>query len=326
MNLKAWIPLALAIVLGLIAAKVARDTLARKSGDGAQVASRTVKIVVAKGPVSPGQELTAETVTLGPISAEVAPPGTFTDPAAVYGRVATVPLFAGQPVMDALLAPRGSGTGLQALVPMGMRAITVEVNETSGIAGMIVPGCRVDVVCTLNGASRADTIACTVVQDVLVQAVGQRLTAARNPDEKEPPPIRTVTLIVSPRESEAIELASSTGRTRLVLRGANDRDLTQSNGVSFVALLREDLEARRTTVTVTTPVATSQPTTMPARRFVDPFASSEKPRNRRTATLIRGGQRSEVVFDLPSDAGLSNPSHETVTSTHEAHEDEEAGD
>src|SRR5438045_3042547 len=125
MNLKAWIPLALAIVLGLIAAKVARDTLARKS-DGGQVASRTVKIVVAKGSVSPGQELTAETVTLGPISAEVPPPGTFTDPAAVYGRVAAVPLFAGQPVMDALLAPKGAGSGLQALVPMGMRAITVE--------------------------------------------------------------------------------------------------------------------------------------------------------------------------------------------------------
>src|SRR5436853_4573050 len=137
MNLKTWIPLALAIVLGLIAAKVARDTLARKS-DGGQVTAKTVKIVVAKGPVSPGQELTADTVTLGPISAEVPPPGTFTDPAAVYGRAAAVALIAGQPVLDGLLAPNGAGAGLQALAPQGVRAISLEVTETRGGAGETV--------------------------------------------------------------------------------------------------------------------------------------------------------------------------------------------
>lgn len=320
MNLKTWIPLALAIVLGLIAAKVARDMLVRSRNNTETGQARTIKIVVAKGPVSPGQELSADVLTLGPIAAEVPPPGAFTDPGAVIGRVAVTEMFAGQPIMDALLASKGAGAGLQALVPRGMRAITLEVNETSGVAGMILPGCRVDVVTTLNGASKEDTIACTVVQDVLVQAVGQRLSAARNPDEKDPPPVRNVTLIATPREAEAIQLASSIGQTRLVLRGADDRGINSSEGISFLELRGEDgLSTNPVTPThpvtpvipvtpvATTPVATTQP--------ADPFAG-ETNRPRRTVTLIRGGQRSEVVFDGPAKSS-GTKSDQAVTSTND---------
>ena len=83
MNFKTWTPLALAIVLGLIAAKVARDTIARGRGGGER---RSISVVVAKAPVAPGQELTADSLTMGPISAQVPPPGTFTDPSALVGR------------------------------------------------------------------------------------------------------------------------------------------------------------------------------------------------------------------------------------------------
>jgi pilus assembly protein CpaB len=214
--------------------------------------------------------------------------------------------------MDSLLAPRGSGVGLQALVPKGMRALTVEVNETTGVAGMITPGCHVDVVSTLNGANKDETLACTIVQDVLVQAVGQRLSSARNPDEKEPPPVRSVTLIATPRDAEAIELASSTGRTRLVLRGANDRTVTDSTGVRFVELRREDsilppftTGTAPATQPAPNPVASSQPAT-------DPFTDGT--RQRRTVTLIRGGTRSEVVFEVPAKAAEAR-SDDAVTRT-----------
>ena len=324
MNLKTWTPLALAIVLGLIAAKVARDALVR-GRDGDRSAARTVKVVVARGPVSPGQALTADALSLGPISAEAAPPGTFTDPASVVGRVAATMMVPGQPVMEALLAPTGSGAGLQALVPRGMRAITLEVNETTGVAGLIVPGCHVDVVCTLNSASREDTVATTIVQDVLVQAVGQRLSAGRNPDDKEAAPIRSVTLIATPRDAEAIELATSTGRTRLVLRGANDRSLADTFGVTFLDLRGDEPlappvappvaprveTAQKPPVAATQPVASTQPAS------ADPFAEPQK--NRRVVTLIKGGTRTEVVFDLTPKAAERKPSDvkpgEVVTST-----------
>ena len=287
MNWKNWIPLALAAVLGLVAAKVARDSLERNRR-ATQTQPKTVKVVVARGEVAPGQELTPDLLTVGAIAADAPPRNGFTDPAALAGRVSATAMFRGQPIVEELLAPRGAGTGIQALVPRGMRAITVEVNETSGIAGMLVPGCRVDVMSTLNGANKDDTVACTIVQDVLVQAVGQRLTPGPGAGERDGQAVRSVTLVVKPREAEAIELASSMGRPRLVLRGPNDRADSKSDGVSFVELRGEDAGHVKTqvvtlappvtpvtAVTPDTPAASTQPTTRPSGRHpIDPFASS----------------------------------------------------
>lgn len=331
MNVKTWIPLALAVVLGLIAAKVARDTIVRNRS-ATQGPNKTVKVVVAAGAVAPGQELTADLLALAPIAAEAPPRGAFTDPRAIAGRVAATELFPGQPVIETLLAAKGAGAGLQALVPRGMRAVTVEVNETSGVAGLILPGGRVDVVTTLSGATRDDTVAVTVVQDVLVQAIGQRLTAARDGQEKDPPPVRTVTLIATPREVEAIQLAASTGSMRLVLRGSNDRGVNESGGLAMVDLRRDSVLAPPPVISlppvvslppvhplpppVRAPVASTQPA---GGQSHDPFVS-DAPRPRRTVTLIRGGVRSEVVFDLPGGTAggtTDGRSGQAITSTNE---------
>ena len=84
-----------------------------------------------------------------------------------------------------------------------MRAITINVDEGNSLSGMLLPGCRVDVLGTI--AAGKDSVSRTLVSNVLVQAVGQRLTSAR-PDGKEPPPFHTVTLIVMPREAQLIDL------------------------------------------------------------------------------------------------------------------------
>src|SRR5688500_8127216 len=111
MNWKNWIPLVLAIVLGLVAAKVTRDSLIRTRA-AAPAQPKVVKLVVATGPVAPGQELTATMLSLAPVAGEAAPPNGFTNPAALVGRVAAVPMFKGQPVLEECLAPRGAAAGL----------------------------------------------------------------------------------------------------------------------------------------------------------------------------------------------------------------------
>jgi pilus assembly protein CpaB len=299
MNWKTWIPLALAIVLGLAAAMIARSALNRNRVVGTPQ-PKTVKIVVIKGHAAPGQELTGDLLALGPIAADVPPPGAFSDVGQVVGRVAGTPMFNGQPVLEDLLTPRGAGTGLQALLPRGMRAITVAVDETSGLAGLLMPGSRVDVISTLNGSNKDETLAATIVQDVLVQAVGQRL-AAQPPVEKDAQAARTVTLVVSPRDAEAIELASSMGRTRLVLRGMNDRGQADSVGVTVVQLRGIDKERPGMPVVVVNTPPVSVPTTNPVEPKTglagDPF--SEEARPKRTVTVFRGGAKTEVVFDSP---------------------------
>jgi pilus assembly protein CpaB len=93
-----------------------------------------------------------------------------------------------------------------------MRAITIEVNEFSGVAGMIAPGCRVDVVATIQASNNEELSSHTIVQNVSVTAVGQRVTA--RPDPKDDPQqqqqaFRSVTLLCTPEEAEAIQLANT---------------------------------------------------------------------------------------------------------------------
>src|SRR5207253_2663044 len=109
---------------------------------------RTAKVVVAKSDIQPGKELSGADLTTAEMEADRVPAGAFRDPSALSGRVCESLMVKNQPVLEQMLAPIGSGSGLQALVPAGMRAITMEVNEFSGVAGLIAPGCRVAGVAT----------------------------------------------------------------------------------------------------------------------------------------------------------------------------------
>ncbi len=174
MNLKQSIPLVAAIGLGLVAAKIAHDISAKKN---AVPDTKTVQVVVAKEPIGPGTALTPELLDVTRIPGETMPPETSSSVDSLVGRVTLAPLFAGQAVRGDSLAMKGSPAGLASLVPTGMRAISVDVNETSSVAGLLTPGCHVDIVSTL-GVDNDHMIARTIAQDVPIVAVGQRLSAS----------------------------------------------------------------------------------------------------------------------------------------------------
>src|SRR3954464_10312282 len=241
MNWKTWVTLIIAVILGLIAAKVGRDLLVSRKDSGPE--GQLVRIMVAKRDIAPGHTLEANDLTSAAFPPDSIPRGSLREEGQVTGRVAALQVIQGQPMLDSFLAMQGSGAGAQAIVPPGMRAVTLEVNEFSGVAGLLVPGCRVDLHSTLPHQQTQISIARTIVQDVKVHAVGQRLTVnnagAKNESamSAEASVARSVTLLVKPREAEAIELASSSGRTRLVLRGSFDEGLRQGEGVSVAELL-----------------------------------------------------------------------------------------
>ena len=112
-----------------------------------------VQIAVAKENIPPGTALRVENLIAQTVQEGSVPPGAFRDQRAVLNRVLTVGVMKGQPVLENMLAPEGTSRGLTAIVPDGMRAVTLEVNEVSGVAGMLVPGCRIDMVTTLSGES-----------------------------------------------------------------------------------------------------------------------------------------------------------------------------
>lgn len=240
MNWKTWAPLAVALILGLVAAVTARNLVNRRPSQAA--GGSVAKVVVANANILPGQALRDEDLTTAPLAWSEQPQGTFGGRADLIGRVTTVPLVKGQPVLDSLLAAPGAGAGLQALVPEGMRAITVEVNEYSSVAGLIGPGCAVDVVATMQDSQTKDMVARTIVQNVRVMAVGQRVGIAREAREKDATSpagdvaFKSVTLLTTPEEAEALELASMAGRPRLVLRGNGDTAAARTSGVSLTQL------------------------------------------------------------------------------------------
>src|SRR5687767_14952139 len=107
MNWKTWVPLIIAVILGLIAAKVGRDILVSRKDNSAD--SKLVRIVVAKKDIAPGHTLAATDLTSAGFPPESLPKSGFRKEDELVGRVASAPVIQGQPIIESFLAPVGSG-------------------------------------------------------------------------------------------------------------------------------------------------------------------------------------------------------------------------
>jgi pilus assembly protein CpaB len=284
------IPLFLALVLGLFAAVGARKMLSRPA-ESATPQSEFVEVVVAKDNLVAGTILTLDDLTTGKVDNTFDVSNTFRDLSELEGRVVQAPVFKGLPILSSQLAAKGSGGGLQSLLPGGMRAITVEVNEFSGVGGFLLPGCHVDVIATVPDEN-GDLISRTIVHRVKVSAVGQRLTLVREDEERERS--RSVTLIATLKEAEAIELASSMGLPRLVLRNTSDDVADESHGVTLA-----DLRGKASMVGSDPFGPVPVMLNVPAPVIPTPSAAEQPAPQVRVIKVIRGGSESEATFTQP---------------------------
>lgn len=237
MNAKTIVPLVVALVLGVLAAKVGRDML-MKNRQGGVTNAKMTKLVVAKEDVGPGSVLTEADLVLREIPVDGASPYAFSNVSEVVGRVVTTQLVKNQAVLKTLLAPEGSMGGAQAMVPNGYRAVSLEVNEFSGVAGLLTPGSHVDLVQTIHvKGDDAGLMAKTIVENLKVIAVGRRLSQAPSaPGAPEPELARSVTVLATAEQAEAIDLATHVGQPRLVLRNVLDGKPGATKGVTVAEL------------------------------------------------------------------------------------------
>ena len=251
MNWKTIVPLVIALVLGVIAAKVGKDMLAKGRQDGV----KTIKVVAAKEDLSPGAMIKETDVVLRELPAAAVSEHSFANLTDLVGRVVTAQVSKGQPVLETLLAPKGALGGAQAMVPEGMRAVSLEVNEFSGVAGLLTPGSHVDIVQTMRGKDDTSAMAKTIVENLTVIAVGRRMSTATPVAaagaESDGSMSRSVTLLATAEQAEAIDLASHMGNPRLVLRNGTDDSRGGGKGIT-VAELRgaDDNEAVQTMTNV----------------------------------------------------------------------------
>ena len=212
---RAWLMMALAVLLGLAAVALASRWLLHQAPTTAN------RIVVAAADVSLGQRLTPDMVKLLDWPADTLPHGALRDPLKLNGRVLKTSVLRDEPLSEAKLAPAGTLGGLSALIAEGKRAITVRVNDVVGVAGFALPGNFVDIIVNLqsDGSSGADkAISKIVLERILVLAVAQEVGR----DETKPRVVNAVTLEVTPEQAENLDLARSVGTLSLALRNQVD--------------------------------------------------------------------------------------------------------
>lgn len=164
------------------------------------------------------------------------PPGSFTDPNALAGRILVRQTVAGDVITEQKLIPKegAQAAGLMTyIVPKGHRAVTVAVNEVAGVAGFLAPHNRVDVVVTTTPTGAQEPLSKIVLQDVTVLATGQ-ITEQK---EGKPVVVPTVTLDLIPDDAEKLVLASSKGTLQLLLRNIVDTETVEAKGATIGKVL-----------------------------------------------------------------------------------------
>jgi pilus assembly protein CpaB len=224
-----------ALVIAVVTAVMAKNMFA---GAGAQQAAAAPavpvgpKVLVAKKALPAGTIIDADSLTLQPWPKELMQSAYYVegqpdgDPRKLLGTVVRYPITAGQPVTrGSLVGPQDRGF-LAAALGAGMRAITVPVNVSSGVAGFVFPGDHVDLVLTQQvqggGDGPALKVAETIIRNLRVLATDQRIT---DKDEDGKTQVRTfsnVTLEVTPKIAEKIAVAQSIGSLSLSLRSIAD--------------------------------------------------------------------------------------------------------
>ncbi len=225
-RLPPWIWLLLAGVFG-IAASLA---WVKSQSHPAPIVEKAAMVLVAKQDIPPATRLSADQVQLSPWSRTHLPKGAFTSLGDLEGRVIAYPLVEGELILEKKLAPKGTLPGLTALLPATKRAMTVKVDEASGVAGFVVPDNRVDVLVTIDkGEYNKNPLSRVLLQNLRVLGTGQRIES--RPGDK-PQVVPTVTLEVSSEEGERLALASQEGRISLVLRGQEDNKMITTQGIN----------------------------------------------------------------------------------------------
>lgn len=222
----------IALVLGgFLATSVYRNLQSRTNASNPAGAD----VVVAARDIQIGTRIGGGDVKLVRFPAAELPGGVFSSPSKVVGRGAILPIAKGEFLLPNKLAAENSGTGLPSLIPPGMRAVSVRVNDVVAVAGFVIPGTRVDVLLTGTPAGGKEPVTTTVLENALVLAAGQRLEHSPAGD---PQTVPVITLQVTPDDAQKLTLATSEGRIQLALRNLMDSEQENLNLVRNEALYR----------------------------------------------------------------------------------------
>jgi len=149
---------------------------------------------------------------------------------------------ANEPLTLAKISTQASPEGIASTIQAGYRAVSVQITDISGVAGLIQAHSHVDVLFTRPG-SMAEAITSTILQNVEVLSMGRALPVGQTADPKAPrAPVAT--LMLKPPDAQKLELAKNEGKISLTLRNPLDTHDTEDAGVMTTEALDPVISAR----------------------------------------------------------------------------------
>lgn len=205
----------LALALGLFASVYVYRNLQKSAGGNEPM----TEAIVAANDLQVGARVDEHDIKIIRVPAGDLPEGAPRRRSDVVGHGVIIPITRGEFILPNKLAGENAGAGLPALIPPGMRAVSVRVNEVVSVAGFVTPGTRVDVLLTGNPGAGGEQETTTVLQNVAVLASGHTLERTSTGEAQN---AAVITLLVSPDDAQKLTLASTEGHIQLALRNPLD--------------------------------------------------------------------------------------------------------
>lgn len=211
----------IAVILSFLTALLIYNYL--KGVTNVPMIAGAVSVIVAKVDIPPKTKITLEMVSEVKVPAEYIQPGAITSLDKVVGIMVREQIVSGEQISERRLVRESKSVGFTGTIPRDRRAVTVAVNEVTGVAGFVKAGDYVDVVVSFDASAVGDHVSQVVMQNILVLAAN-RDTEASTGDVtvketvKEVNKMGTVTMAVTPDEAAKLSLADEKGKIRLALR------------------------------------------------------------------------------------------------------------
>ena len=281
--------LGVSLLFALLVSSVFYQMTGRSSPSRRTESTDQKDLVVTARPLGVGVMIKPADVKVVKIAAVAFPKGAFSKVEDVLDRPVISNILLEEPILDGRLATKGSGLGLAPTIPVGMRAVTVRVNDVGSVAGFVLPGMRVDVLVTGHPPAADGDMTSTALQNMLVLSSGTTIQPDARGQAIQAP---TITLLATPAQAETLTLAGNEGRLQLVLRNSSDQNIEHTKGSYITELFGV---ARRTTAPSTPRPA---PKPKPVVIAAAPLPPPPPPPPPDQIVMIRGTQRS--VETLPN--------------------------
>jgi pilus assembly protein CpaB len=318
MDVKKIVLLVGALVIAAVTAVMAKNMFSGASAPQAQAAVVTgPEVLVATRTLPVGTIIDAEAFRYQPWPQGLVQPAYFirgengADPQTLIGTVVRNEITAGQPLTSGAVVRPGQRGFLAAALGPGMRAVTVGVSATSGVAGFVFPGDRVDLVLTqeVEGGGDGPPLRAseTIIRNIRVLAVDQRLNARDEAGNQVAQTVATVTFEATPKIAEKIAVAQTIGQLSLSLRSLADNNAELERAIAsgevqvpenadpraerqmLLAIASRPIDTN-TTYTVGSDVSRFQRSTVPARQRAE---SNNAPGNAAPAPSGMAAERAQ---------------------------------